>query len=91
MSVQVNWFNRVKQAVNDNIPVIVTLGAVATATVAVVYAKEAMDSLEESTIANKQALRNIEETIQVAIEAPTIVKVEIGDDIELIGMGNRTD
>lgn len=83
-----NWYRKVKQAVRENIPVIVTIGTTAAAVVAVMYAK---DELEGAVKDQSERLRNIEDKIAVAIEAPTIVKVEIGDDIELFGHGNRTE
>lgn len=83
-----NWYKKVKEAVRDNIPVIVTIGTAAATVAAVMYAKEEFD---ESVKDQNERLKNIEEKITTAIEAPTIVKVEIGDEIELIGTGNRTD
>lgn len=86
-----NWYKKLKQAVDDNIPVIVTIGATITAVAALMQAKDAQDELNQTVKDNNELLKTIEEKIAVAIEAPTIVKVEIGDDIELIGTGNRTD
>jgi len=83
-----NWYKRVKQAVQENIPVIVTLGTTMAAVAAVLYAKE---EIEETVKGNNELLKVIEEKIAIAIEAPTIVKVEIGDEIEVFGTGNRTD
>lgn len=91
MSIQVSWYKRVKQAVEQNIPVIVTVGAAITAGAAALYVRDLADDIAESSEASKEALRSIEQSIQTAIECPTIVKVEIGDDIELIGHGNRID
>lgn len=86
-----NWYKRIKQAVQDNIPVIVTVGTTLVAVAAVVHAKESSDTLSDTVERNSELLKTIEEKISIAMEAPTIVKVEIGDDIELFGMGNRTD
>lgn len=86
-----NWFNKIKKAVEENIPVIVTIGATVTAVAAIIQAKESSDELKQSVTNSNQLLRIIEEKITVAIEAPTIVKVEFGDDLELYGTGNRTD
>jgi hypothetical protein len=86
-----NWYTKLKKAVDDNIPVIVTIGATITAVAALMQAKDAQDELNQTVKDNNELLKTIEEKIAVAIEAPTIVKVEIGDDFELIGMGNRTD
>ncbi|ABY63082.1 hypothetical protein ST201phi2-1p254 [Pseudomonas phage 201phi2-1] len=83
-----NWYNRVKKAVQENIPVIVTIGTTVAAVAAVMYAK---DELDETVKGNNELLKTIEEKIAIAIESPTIVKVEIGDEIELFGTGNRTD
>lgn len=79
-----NWYKRVKQAVQDNIPVIVTIGTTVAAVAAAVHAKDSFDR-------NTELLKTIEEKIANAIEAPTIVKVEIGNDLELYGTGNRVD
>lgn len=86
-----NWYKKLKQAVDDNIPVIVTIGATITAVAALMQAKESHDELHQSVKDHNELLKTIEEKIAVAIEAPTIVKVEIGDDLELYGTGNRTD
>ncbi len=83
-----NWYTSVKKAVNENIPVIVTIGTTMAAVAAMLYVKE---ELEETVRGNNELLKTIEEKIAVAIEAPSIVKVEIGDNIEIFGTGNRTD
>lgn len=83
-----DWYKKVKQAVRDNVPVIVTIGTTVAAVAAVMYVK---DELDEAVKGNNQLLKTIEEKIAIAIETPQIVKVEIGDDIELYGTGNRTD
>lgn len=83
-----DWYKKVKQAVRDNVPVIVTIGTTVAAVAAVMYVK---DELDEAVRGNNELLKTIEEKIAIAIETPQIVKVEIGDDIELYGKGNRTD
>lgn len=83
-----DWYKKVKQAVRDNVPVIVTIGTTVAAVAAVMYVK---DELDEAVRGNNELLKTIEEKIAIAIETPQIVKVEIGDDIELYGTGNRTD
>lgn len=83
-----DWYKKVKQAVRDNVPVIVTIGTTVAAVAAVMYAK---DELDAAVKGNNELLKTIEEKIAIAIETPQIVKVEIGDDIELYGTGNRTD
>lgn len=83
-----DWYKKVKQAVRDNVPVIVTIGTTVAAVAAVMYVK---DELDETVRGNNELLKTIEEKIAIAIETPQIVKVEIGDDIELYGKGNRTD
>lgn len=87
-----NWYQRIKrdhidpivEVVKDNLPTIIAITSTAVVVGAVM--KAANDA--EHT---REVLSNIEEKIQVAIESPTIVKVELGDDIELHGTGNRTD
>lgn len=86
-----NWFQRVKKAVDENIPVIVTIGATITAVAAILHMKESNDDIKNTVTTSNELLKTIEEKIAIAIEAPTIVKVEIGDDLELFGTGNRTD
>lgn len=81
-------YNRYKTIITDNLPtVIVTATSIAVVGLAIKTANDA----EEASRLNKDILASIEEKISTAIEAPTIVKVELGDEIELIGRGNRTD
>lgn len=82
------WYSRLKDTVSDNIPVII---ATATSIIAVGMMLKASNDAEEATKRNQEVLDTIEEKIQTAIEVPSIVKVEIGDNFELIGHGNRTD
>lgn len=89
---QLNWLQRLKrdhidpivETISDNLPIIV---AVSTTAVAVGIALRASNDAEHT----KEVLASIEEKINTAIEAPVIVKVEIGDDLELYGSGTRTD
>ena len=89
---QPNWLQRLKrdhidpivESISDNLPIIL---ATASTAVAVGIALKASNDAEHT----KEVLASIEEKINVAIEAPTIVRVELGDDIELYGQGNRTD
>jgi hypothetical protein len=89
---QPNWLQRLKrdhidpivESISDNLPIIV---ATATTAVAVGIALKASNDAEHT----KEVLASIEEKINTAIEAPTIVRVELGDDFELYGQGNRTD
>lgn len=89
---QPNWLQRTKRdyfdpivdTVSDNLPIII---ATVSTTVAVVLAVKASNDAEHT----KEVLSSIEERINTAIEVPSIVRVEIGDDFELYGRGNRTD
>lgn len=89
---QPNWLQRLKrdhidpivESISDNLPIIV---ATATTAVAVGIALKASNDAEHT----KEVLASIEEKINTAIEAPTIVRVELGDDLEVYGQGNRTD
>jgi hypothetical protein len=65
--------------------------ATATSIIAVGMMLKASNDVDESTRRNQETLDNIEEKIQTAIEVPSIVRVEFGDEFELIGHGNRTD
>lgn len=83
-----SWYNRIKNTLSENIPVVI---ATATSVIAVGMMLKASNDADESAKRNQAVLDNIEEKIQVAIEVPSIVRVEIGDNFELIGHGNRTD
>lgn len=85
---QQSWYSRVKETISDNIPVVI---ATATSIIAVGMMLKASNDADESAKRNQEVLNNIEEKIQTAIEVPSIVRVEFGDDFELIGHGNRTD
>ena len=85
---QQSWYSRVKETISDNVPVVI---ATATSIIAVGMMLKASNDADESARRNQEVLNNIEEKIQTAIEVPSIVRVEIGDDFELIGHGNRTD
>lgn len=89
---QFKWVQKLKHdhldpivsTISDNLPVILTVTSTA---IAVGIAMRAANDAEHT----KDVLAAIEEKINVAIEAPVIVKVELGDDIELYGHGNRVD
>lgn len=89
---QLNWIQQFKKdhidpvvaVLSDNLPVILTVTSTA---IAVGIAMRAANDAEHT----KDVLAAIEEKINVAIEAPVIVKVELGDDIEVYGHGNRVD
>lgn len=85
---QQSWYSRAKEALSENIPVVI---ATATSMIAVGMMLKASNDADLSSKRNQQVLDNIEEKIQTAIEVPSIVRIEIGDDFELIGHGNRTD
>lgn len=85
---QPSWYSRVKETISDNIPVVI---ATATSIIAVGMMLKASNDVDVSARRNQEVLDNIEEKIQTAIEVPSIVRVEFGDDFELIGHGNRTD
>ena len=51
---------------------------------------ESVHVVQEATRKNEELLRHIEETIEDAVELPQIVKVELGDDIEVVATGRRT-
>lgn len=85
---QQSWYSRVKETISDNIPVVI---ATATSIIAVGMMLKASNDADESARRNQEVLDNIEEKIQTAIEVPSIVRVEFGDEFELIGHGNRTD
>lgn len=82
------WYDRVKNTLSDNVPVIL---ATATSIIAVGMMMKASNDADESAKRNQEVLDNIEEKILTAMEVPSIVRVEIGDNLELIGHGNRTD
>lgn len=89
---KLNWIQKFKKehfdpmvtTISDNLPVILTVTSTA---IAVGIAMRAANDAEHT----KDVLASIEEKINVAIEAPVIVKVELGEDIELYGHGNRVD
>jgi len=91
-----NWYDRMKRehinpvtkALSENIPTIV---AVTTSLIALGLMIKSSTDAEESNKKTKDILENIENKIETAIEAPTIVRVELGDDMELFGTGNRTE
>lgn len=90
------WYKRLKRTcidptmdlISDNLPNILAVG---TTIAAVGIMIKASSNADEAIKRNEEILASIEDKIQTAIEAPTIVKVELGDDIEVIGYGNRTD
>lgn len=78
-------------AVKDNIPTILAIG---TTMAAVFYmhrmTSEVVHNVDEATAYNNEVLHRVEELIEDAIDMPQIVKVEIGEDLEVIGTGRRT-
>ncbi len=90
------WYERLKrdhidpvvEVISDNIPTIIAIG---TSVAVVGLALQAVNDAEQTNAESKATLRSIEEKLQTAIETPSIVKVELGDEIEFIGYGNRTD
>lgn len=83
-----SWYNRIKNTLSENIPVVI---ATATSVIAVGMMLKASNDADESARRNQTVLDNIEEKIQIAMEVPSIVRVELGDNFEVIGHGNRTD
>lgn len=90
-----SWYNRVKSnglmdTLAESIPAIAITASLVAVGFAVRTTMDNNDVLAASVAKNNQLLSIIEEKIATAIEAPTIVKVELGDDIELYGFGDRT-
>lgn len=90
------WYERLKrdhidpvvEVISNNLPAIIAVG---TSVAVVGIALQAVNDAEQTNSESKATLRAIEEKLQTAIETPAIVKVELGDDMELIGYGNRTE
>lgn len=93
---ELTWYERLKKnhlepiadVISDNLTNII---AITTAIVAVGVAVKASNDADDTAKRNNDILESIENKLQTAIEVPTIVKVELGDDLEFIGLGNRTD
>lgn len=94
-----SWFGKVRKeilnpmgrALKENIPTILALATSAVAiTVMLRSAHGVQDVAEAAAEQAKEILRHIEDSIDDAIDMPQIVKVELGDDIEVIGTGRRT-
>lgn len=91
-----SWWDRVKNkhidpmvdAVSENIPTVLAIGS---SLVAVGLVIKTNKDLETANRRQQVVLDNIESKVEAAIEAPTIVKVEFGDELEYIGRGSRVD
>lgn len=79
-----DYIDPLVETISVNMPIIVATSATI---VAVGIAIKASNDAEHT----KEVLSVIEEKINIAIAAPTLVRVDIGDDLELWGEGNRTD
>lgn len=75
----------------ENMGTVIAVGSTIIAVGALLKSSNSSDSINESLEHQRAMLDIIEEKIAIAIEAPTIVKVEIGDEMELFGLGNRVD
>lgn len=93
-----SWYNNVKKnyiipftdTVSENIPAIAAVASMVAVGIAVKTNMDNNDGIAASVEKNNQLLSIIEEKIGIAIEAPTIVKVELGDELEFFGVGDRT-
>lgn len=85
------WYARMGESLKENVP---TILAVVTSAVAITVmlrsANEVSNIAESAAEQSKEILKHIEESIDDAIDMPQIVKVELGDDVEVIGTGRRT-
>lgn len=85
------WYTQVASAVKENIPTVLAVAtSVAAITVMLRTAQQAADIAASAAERSEEILRHIEESIDDAIDMPQIVKVELGEDVELIGTGRRT-
>lgn len=93
------WFQKLKDdyinpttdVLGNNFSTILAVGTTIAAVAVMMHtSNESVHAVEEATKKNDDLLRHIEETIEDAVELPQIVKVEIGDDYEVIGSGHRT-
>lgn len=86
-----DWFSRVKTSLKENIPTVLAVATtIAAVTVLVKTANDSVTVTEQAAERSEEILRHIEDSIDDAIDMPQIVKVELGDDIEVIGTGRRT-
>lgn len=85
------WFSEVVDSVKENIPTVLAVAtSIAAITVMLRTAQHAVDVATESAKRGEEILRHIEDSIDDVIDMPQVVKVELGDDIEVIGTGRRT-
>lgn len=93
------WYKRFKDnylvpfgdVLSENAPTILAVTTTIAAVAVMMHtSNESVHVVEEATRKNEELLRHIEETIEDAVELPQIVKVELGDDIEVVATGHRT-
>lgn len=94
-----SWYGRFKDnylaplgdALAENVPTILAVTTTIAAVAVMMHtSNESVHVVEEATRKNEELLRHIEETIEDAVELPQIVKVELGDDFEVVATGHRT-
>jgi hypothetical protein len=94
-----SWYKRFKDnylvpfgdVIVENAPTILAVTTTIAAVAVMMHtSNESVHVVEEATRKNEELLRHIEETIEDAVELPQIVKVELGDDIEVVATGHRT-
>lgn len=94
-----SWFTRIKHDVmgpaadtlKRNLPAVLAVGtSVAAIALMVKTSQDAAATVESATDAYRETIRHMEETLDDAIDMPQVVRVELGDDIEVIGTGHKT-
>lgn len=86
-----NYLVPIGDTLAENVPTILAVTTTIAAVAVMMHtSSESVHVVEEATRKNEELLRHIEETIEDAVELPQIVKVELGDDIEVVATGHRT-
>lgn len=86
-----SWISEVYTAFKENLPTVLAVAtSIAAVTVMLKTAQHSADVAAESAKRGEEILRHIEDSIDDVIDMPQVVKVELGDDIEVIGTGRRT-
>ena len=79
------------QVMKENAGQLAGLAVTAATLVVMVRATNVMiHDLETKTLEANEVLRHIEDMVDDALDMPQVVKVELGDDIEVIGQGRHT-